>query len=149
MKSSSQQGPFKISATASLCGLSVDTLRFYDKTGLISPSHRSAVNARLYSAKDINTLKFIKRARENGLSLKEIQELLLIQKEGKSYDQPMMEFAEKKIEELNHRISDLQLLRQELQLVVKLCRSDTNNPMTSTHRISEKPQSLIKQRTPE
>ncbi len=68
----------KIGELAKQSGLSAHTLRFYEKQGLISPSTRSESNYRIYNQNDLSTAKFIKRSRDMGFSLEEVEVFLSI-----------------------------------------------------------------------
>jgi len=63
---------FKIGELAKCCNISVDTLRFYEKNGLITPNTRTDAGYRLYSPEATFKVDFILRAKDVGLSLQEI-----------------------------------------------------------------------------
>ncbi|WP_422126192.1 MerR family transcriptional regulator [Vibrio fluvialis] len=67
---------FQIGELAKRCGVSTDTLRFYEKNALISPAGRSDSGYRLYDEENQKQVSFILKAKELGLSLEEIKELL-------------------------------------------------------------------------
>ncbi|NLQ16635.1 Zn(2+)-responsive transcriptional regulator [Marinomonas sp. M1K-6] len=70
---------YQIGELAKACGINNDTLRFYEKNALLTPSHRSESGYRLYSEKDKDILQFILRAKHVGFTLAEIRELLSIE----------------------------------------------------------------------
>ncbi|PYF83993.1 MerR family Zn(II)-responsive transcriptional regulator of zntA [Marinomonas alcarazii] len=70
---------YRIGELAKACDINNDTLRFYEKNGLLSPSSRSESGYRLYTEKDKETLEFILRAKGVGFTLAEIRELLSIE----------------------------------------------------------------------
>ncbi|MCD6293527.1 MAG: MerR family transcriptional regulator, partial [Deltaproteobacteria bacterium] len=65
-----------IGKLARAVGVSTDTIRFYERRGLLSPPARTDANYRLYPEKDILRLQFIKRAKALGFTLNEVKELL-------------------------------------------------------------------------
>ncbi|GGB17157.1 Zn(2+)-responsive transcriptional regulator [Agarivorans gilvus] len=67
---------FKIGELAKQTGLSVEALRFYERKGLLAPAARAANQYRQYTEQDLNRLHFIQRAKQAGLSIKDIAELL-------------------------------------------------------------------------
>ncbi|MCG6413161.1 MerR family transcriptional regulator, partial [Vibrio fluvialis] len=75
---------FQIGELAKRCGVSTDTLRFYEKNALISPAGRSDSGYRLYDEENQKQVSFILKAKELGLSLEEIKELLEIRLEADS-----------------------------------------------------------------
>jgi MerR family Zn(II)-responsive transcriptional regulator of zntA len=70
----------KIGDLAKRCGVSRDTLRFYEREGLISPPLRSDAGYRLYGEPDAQRIQFIRRAQSVGLTLDDIRELLRVQR---------------------------------------------------------------------
>ncbi|BDM63031.1 heavy metal-responsive transcriptional regulator [Shewanella sp. NFH-SH190041] len=70
---------YRIGELAQLCAVKTDTLRFYEKHGLLAPSMRTDSGYRMYSDTDANRLKFILRAKAVGFTLGEITELLSIE----------------------------------------------------------------------
>ena len=68
----------KIGEFARQLGVSTDTLRYYEKHGLLTPSSRSQSGYRIYTDTDIKQMSFILRAKNVGFSLSEIKELLQI-----------------------------------------------------------------------
>jgi MerR family Zn(II)-responsive transcriptional regulator of zntA len=68
----------KIGELAKKSGLSAHTLRFYEKQGLIKVSGRTESNYRIYNADDLGTAKFIKRSRDMGFTLNEVEVFLSI-----------------------------------------------------------------------
>ena len=67
-----------IGKVAKSAGLGIETVRFYEREGLIKPLARSESNYRLYADERIIRLRFIKRAKTLGFSLREIKELLFL-----------------------------------------------------------------------
>lgn len=70
---------YRIGELAELFQLKADTLRYYEKHGLLSPSERTGSGYRMYSEQDAVILNFILRAKNVGFSLNEIQELVSIE----------------------------------------------------------------------
>lgn len=112
----------KIGQLAKLAGVSQDTLRFYEKHGLISPSSRSEAGYRLYSAEDVRRVHFILSAKEVGFTLQEIRELLALEitRDEKSC-QDVKTFVDEKIDVLSQRIREMQRMRDSLQTLSDAC----------------------------
>src|SRR5260370_7278559 len=68
----------RIGQVAQETGISIDTIRFYEKQGLLKRSPRTEGGFRLFGLSDIETLKFVRKAQELGFSLNEIRELLIL-----------------------------------------------------------------------
>ena len=70
------QSEYKIGELVSLLGISADTLRYYEKIGLLSPVHRTPSGIRRYFSRETSTLRFIQRAKTMNFSLDGISRLL-------------------------------------------------------------------------
>ena len=106
----------KIGEVAAGTGLPVKTIRYYDEIGLLAPTvERSDSGYRLFNEAIMNRLAFIKRAQSLGLSLSEIQELLLIHDHGTLPCGEVKHRLQAKLEEIAEQIAALEMLKAELQ----------------------------------
>lgn len=112
----------KIGELAKRAKVSQDTLRFYEKHGLIKPHSRNQAGYRLYSSDDIQRIGFILSAKKVGFTLNEIQELLAIEvtKDKKSC-QDVKYFVDAKIVTLNSRIKELKTIKKSLKVLSDAC----------------------------
>ena len=112
----------KIGELAVLVGVSQDTLRYYEKHGLIQPSARSTAGYRLYSKADSHRIKFILSAKAVGFTLNEIHELLTLEvtKDDKSC-QDVKQFVDEKINTVSQRIHEMQRIKKSLQKLSEAC----------------------------
>ena len=103
----------KIGELASLTGVSRDTLRFYEKHGLILPSQRTESGYRLYSDRDVERISFIVSAKEVGFTLNEIHQLLELEvtKDKKSCED-VKEFVDNKITIVNQRLLEMEKMKE-------------------------------------
>lgn len=96
---------FSIGQLAKSADVSVDTIRFYEKTGLLHPHGRRPSGFREYSEPDLKRLKFIRRGRLLGFSLDEIAELLALEGEqapgASAFVREKVQIIDRKIEELH------------------------------------------------
>ena len=116
----------KIGELAQHAGISRDTLRFYEKHGLITPSNRTDSGYRLYSKSDVLRINFILSAKEVGFTLNEIHQLLELEvtKDKKSC-QDVKEFVDNKIQVVNQRLIEMKKIKQSLKtLSVACCGGD-------------------------
>ncbi len=102
-------------------GISADTLRYYEKIDLIPATARNASGFRVYSAKDLSRLRFIKRAQAMNFSLAEIAELVKMRDNPETARREVRELTHGKLQEVKQRLDELQTLHHELQLLVNLC----------------------------
>ena len=105
----------KIGEVASLTGMSVKTIRYYEEIGLLAPATtRSESGYRLFSSQVLNRLAFIKRSQSLGLSLSEIQELLAVHDSGQLPCDAVKEHLLLKVEAITEQIESLEILKSEL-----------------------------------
>lgn len=105
---------YRIGEIARQAGLSRDTLRFYERQGLLSTSQRSEGGYRLYEVGAIQRLRFIKQAQAVGLSLREIHSLLEVMQEGQPPCDNVRRLLQQKVALLNRRIAEMTTLRDTL-----------------------------------
>ncbi|ERT07887.1 merR regulatory family protein [Lyngbya aestuarii BL J] len=106
----------KIGEVASLSGLSVKTIRYYEDIGLLSPTvERSESGYRLFNSLVLTRLSFVKRAKSLGLSLSEIREILEIRDLGQLPCGEVKQCLLSKVEAINQQIAALETLRGELK----------------------------------
>jgi DNA-binding transcriptional MerR regulator len=86
-----------IGQVARRAGVGVETIRFYERVGLLEEPPRRASGYRVYSEQVIKCIRFIKRAQQLGFSLKEITELLLLRVDGQTSCEEVKQHTEAKI----------------------------------------------------
>ncbi|QSX30420.1 Zn(2+)-responsive transcriptional regulator [Shewanella cyperi] len=113
---------YRIGELADLCEVKADTLRFYEKHGLLSPSMRSDSGYRLYSSEDAARLRFILRAKAVGFTLSEITELLSIELNKADWAcADVKGMVDVKLEQVSARIAELSAFRDSLQRLSDAC----------------------------
>jgi DNA-binding transcriptional MerR regulator len=100
---------------ARLAGVSVDTLRHYEKKGLLAPPHRAANGYREYPAGALHRVRLIQRALDMGFSLDELARVLRQRDAGGAPCRQVRAIAAARLEELDARIRALMQLRDELR----------------------------------
>lgn len=108
-----------IGALARAAGVSVETVRFYQRKDLLREPPRTYGGTRRYSEADVARLRFIKAAQGLGFSLKEIDELLELERGGSCQD--VQALAAEKQRTIRERIADLQRLDDVLTGLLKEC----------------------------
>ena len=99
----------------------IETIRFYEREGLIDDPPRRASGYRQYPSDTVDRIRFIRRAKELGFSLKEIKELLKLKvTTGATCDQ-VKKRAESKIEDIQHKILTLQRMKKALKKLNAAC----------------------------
>jgi MerR family mercuric resistance operon transcriptional regulator len=102
-------------------GVNVETLRYYERNGLLEPPPRSAAGYRHYPIDAVRRLRFIKRAQGLGFTLAEIKELLALQARPDATCAEVRSLAKAKIEDVDRRLRDLKALRASLVEVARAC----------------------------
>lgn len=111
----------KIGELALRSGLTVDTIRFYEKQGLLPLPSRSAANYRQYDESVPQRLAFIRKARDLGFTLQEIADLLDLSQNRLAGAADVKERALAKLQDLDRRIAEMQTMRQSLERLVHAC----------------------------
>jgi MerR family mercuric resistance operon transcriptional regulator len=108
-----------ISKFAAAGGVGVETVRFYQRRGLLTVPERQGPGYRQYSEADQRRLAFICRARELGFTLAEIGDLLGPAETGFTAD--ILQAARVKLDQTHQQLAELALLRGRLQRLVRVC----------------------------
>ena len=111
----------QIGIVAARSGLTIDTIRFYEKQGLVAKPHRSAGGFRLYGGSDLERLTFVSRAQALGFSLLEIRDLLLFHDEGREACPHVRDLLNHKLANVRQKIADLRKLETELEGAREQC----------------------------
>lgn len=110
-----------IGKVAKRAGVGIDTLRYYERQGLIDPVDRTGSNYRVYEEDAILRVRFVKRAQELGFTLAEIKELLGLRADGDASCADVRDRARAKIANLVDRIRSLQAMRRALSKLADEC----------------------------
>ena len=120
----------QIGGVSERSGFSKDTLRYYEKIGLLPRIARDASGLRIYDTKDISRLGFIKRAQRMKFSLAEIGQLLEMRENPQNVRVEVRALTQGKLTEIKEHINELTTLRNEMQLLVNLCANADGGPRT-------------------
>ncbi len=113
-----------IGQLAKSASVGVETIRFYEREGLMFKPERSAAGYRLYPQDAIKRIRFIQRAKEVGFTLKEIKELLQLRMQADVSCQDIQRKAETKITDIEHKLAELQRMKKALQQLADRCASN-------------------------
>ena len=111
----------KIGEVASRASVNIQTLRYYERRGLLPKPPRTGSNYRLYSDDSVRRVRFVKRAQELGFSLKEIKELLALRLRPTSRASDVKQRAEAKIADMEQKIRTLQRMKRALTGLTAAC----------------------------
>lgn len=113
--------PLTIGQVAKRAGIGVETVRFYEREGLLEEPQRRPSGYRQFDKQIVERLLFIRRAKELGFTLKEIKELLSLRLDPSTTCADVKTRAEAKIADIENKINSLQRMRRALMKLTKAC----------------------------
>lgn len=119
---------FQIGELAKRCGVTSDTLRFYEKNQLLVPASRSESGYRLYNEENQKQINFILKAKDLGLSLEEIKELLEIKLEATEHScAEVKAITSAKLAIIDQKLLELTRIRLALKKINDVCCGHDND----------------------
>jgi MerR family mercuric resistance operon transcriptional regulator len=106
---------------AKQAGVNIETLRYYERQGLLARPSRAPSNYRLYTEEAVHRLRFIKRTQGLGFTLREIKEMLSLQAERGTGCAEIQKHAMDKIKEIDEKIQTLYAMKRALSKLVAQC----------------------------
>ena len=113
-----------IGQAAEASGVSAKMIRHYEAIGLMAKARRTDSGYRIYDGNDVHTLRFIRRGRALGFSMKEIERLLGLWRNRRRASGDVRRVAQQHITELDQKIAELQAMRRTLHQLVQHCHGD-------------------------
>jgi len=110
-----------IAETAREAGVNAQTLRYYERRGLLPKPPRRGSGYRDYSDEAVRLVRFIKRAQELGFSLDEVEELVRLRGVRRAERHRVRAIAERKIADIDRKIAQLRSMRAALRQLVDAC----------------------------
>jgi MerR family mercuric resistance operon transcriptional regulator len=126
-----------IGRLARAAGVNIETIRYYQRRGLLATPRKPVSGVRRYSSDILARLRFIKRAQELGFTLREIADLLKL---GDGSCKEARTLAERRLGDIEARIRDLQSMRHTLAKLIQACRAGNQPPcpiITSLEKATE------------
>ncbi|MES2785551.1 MAG: Cu(I)-responsive transcriptional regulator [Pseudomonadota bacterium] len=118
---------FNIGEAARRSGVSAKMARHYESLGLLPEVNRTASGYRVYTDKEVHTLRFIKRSRDLGFSMAEITELLKLWQNRSRSSADVRRIAARHVEDLDQRMKEMEAMRKTLKTLIHCCQGD-NRP---------------------
>ncbi|HQS97373.1 MAG: transcriptional regulator [Novosphingobium sp. 17-62-19] len=115
------QGGILRAQLAGKTGCNLETIRYYEKVGLLPPPPRSTNGYRVYSPELVQRLQFILRARELGYAMEEIRSLLSLTDAGTQTCGEVMMRTQSHLDDVRRRIADLQRIESTLATTLDKC----------------------------
>jgi MerR family transcriptional regulator, mercuric resistance operon regulatory protein len=117
--------PLTIGTLAKASGVHVETVRYYERIGLMPKSSRTASNYRSFGPEHVERLSFVRRAREIGFSIGEIKELLVLAEPGRTACAEVQTLTAVHLHEVRAKIADLRRLEAILAGALERCLVET------------------------
>lgn len=111
----------RTSEIAGQAGVNVETLRYYERRGLLPEPPRRESGYRIYGQEAVRIVRFVKRAQELGFSLEEVESLLELADGGPESCDAARQLAERRVSELDRRIANLRSMRDSLDRLIATC----------------------------
>jgi len=124
----------QIGELARRTGCNIDTIRYYEKVGMLARPMRTEAGYRLYGADDVRRLSFIRRARELGFQPEEVRAMLRLSDEQSQPCAEVMGVARSHLADVRSKVADLQAMEATLEILVVKCEKglSTTCPLIET-----------------
>jgi Cu(I)-responsive transcriptional regulator len=119
-----ERGLLDIGRASKASGVSVKMIRHYETLGLLKNVARTYANYRVYTERDVHTLRFIKRARTLGFAIEDIRELLSLWQNKSRPSASVKKVAAGHMEELKRKIAEMQAMVSTLSHLTRNCHGD-------------------------
>jgi Cu(I)-responsive transcriptional regulator len=113
-----------IGGAAKASGVSAKMIRYYEQVGLIHPAARTDGNYRSFGEREVNELRFIRRARTLGFSIEEISHLLSLWRDRERPSREVKAIADAHVADLEARIAEMQAMADTLRHLSSCCAGD-------------------------
>lgn len=113
-----------IGTAARHSGVPAKTIRYYESVGLIAPAERTAAGYRVYDKKDVETLRFVQRARSLGFSVDDVGNLLALWQDRQRSSAEVKALARRRVEDIDRKIGELTEMRATLTDLMQRCHGD-------------------------
>lgn len=117
----SKSGALTIGAISRATGINIETIRYYERIGLLPAPPRTRGNYRAYTSAEQKRLNFVRRTRNLGFSIDEIRALLRLSDNADTDCCQVTEIAKNHLSETERKLSDLQALADELRALIAIC----------------------------
>ncbi len=107
-----------------MAGVNVETLRFYERQGILAEPPRRASGYREYPPETVDLVRFVKRAQEVGFSLRDVRELLALRPVPARAPEQVRRLVQSKIADIEHKVRDLEAMRRVLNDLLCACEEN-------------------------
>jgi MerR family copper efflux transcriptional regulator len=113
-----------IGTAARQSGVPPKTIRYYESVGLIAAAERTSAGYRVYDRNDVETLRFVQRARSLGFSVEEVGSLLALWRDRARSSSEVKAMARHRVADIDRKIAELTEMRETLTYLMERCHGD-------------------------
>lgn len=139
----------QIGELASKAAVKISTVRYYERTGLLPTPGRSEGGRRLYQARDLQRLRFIRQAQAFGFSLTDIRRLLAVREHGQPVCLEVQALAQRELERTERKLTGIRSYRDELQRTLAHWRQQRQPACSSGEICGLIEHALVQRKKPE
>ena len=114
----------RISEAAEAAGVNVETVRYYERRGLLEQPRRPVAGYRQYPHEAVRIVRFVKHAQDLGFTLGDVEELLHLPADTRRGRERAREVAERKLGEVEQKMQQLREMQATLRRLIESCRSN-------------------------
>ena len=118
----------RIGEVTGKAGVNIQTLRYYERRGLLAVPQRTASGYREYPAETVRLIRFVKRAQDLGFTLQGIEELIALRDAKGRKRSDVRALAEAKVRDIDKKLAQLQAMRSALNTMVESCACRDGRP---------------------
>lgn len=111
----------KIGDLSKQTGVPIETLRFWEREGILTPPARNGANYRVYGKSQLKEVGFVAACRDMDMSLTEVKSLLALQRQPTESCEPVNNLLDEHIQAIETRLAQLKALHQELSVLRQRC----------------------------
>lgn len=128
----------RIGELARATGTNAETIRYYEREGILPAADRTDSNYRDYSNNHLAALTFVRRARQLGFSMAQVRELLALSDRADNPCRDVDRLAQEQLREVERKLADLASLRDKLRQMIRSCDADTIDDCQIIESLSRK-----------
>ena len=113
-----------IGMVAAKSGVSAKTIRYYESIGLIPPASRSGNGYRCFTERDVQTLRFVQRARSLGFAVEDVSDLLELWRKKRQSSEKVRTLARRHMDRMEEKILELESIVRVLGDLIERCEAD-------------------------
>jgi DNA-binding transcriptional MerR regulator len=114
---------YSIGELSKLTACPIETIRYYEREGIVSSPSRTLGGHRLYSRANVQQLQFVLKARKMDFSLAEVKELLSLSQDTEQSCQEVLNMADRNLDAIQKKIEQLTRLKEELKVLAMECKN--------------------------